>query len=508
MLDKLSGRVCTLAATTGLALLLTAPAFAQSVAPDSDKQDSSGGPQGSNSAPGVRPAKSQPRPGEALPGGRKGPPNTPQGIRWTEDWSQAPAKDAPLLDKIRHIPLSPGNDDIYLSIGGEARVYYTDWHHSTLGLKSNDSNDPVQSRLRLIGDLHLGENLRAFVELGDNREYGESFATVPNRDKIDVMQAFVDVTVPLGDAGKITVRPGRFEMPLGNGKLAGIREGLNMRLTYQGVRATYILPGKVSVDVFATRPIDIRPGTFNDRGNPARVFHGVYVSAPNVIAGFGTDAYWYEMKRDSATLREGSGRDDRDNYGLRLWRRNAAMDFDLEGILQRGTFDDQDLRAWGVMLESGYTFGNAPLKPRLGFRFNAFSGDNDLSDGKAGTFVPANPRLPLISEAAFFNLSNLVDFYPSVTIKPLKQVTIMAGPDFLWRETSADGVYIGSSGSSFAPYAGGRYIGTDLNLEASWQATRRLSFRVFETYFSAGDAFTAAGGKNGNYFGMLSNYKF
>lgn len=507
MFCNLPGRAGLLAATAALALVHVTPASAQSVAPDNDTKDAAGGPQSSAAPPGIRPAKSQGAPAEAIPGGRKGPPGVPQAIRWTEDWSKRPAADAPIMDRIRHIPLGD-NDDVYLSLGGEARVYYTDWHHSALGLRANDSNNPVQSRLRLIGDLHLGPNLRAYLELGDNREYGESFATGPNRDKLDVYQAFVDVTVPLGNAGKITLRPGRFEMPLGNGKLAGVREGLNMRFTYQGVRATYILPGKISVDAFATRPVEIKPGTLDDGADSSKAFHGIYVSAPNRVAGFGTDVYWYEMTRDNATLREGAGADHRTNWGARLWKRNARFDFDLEGTLQRGTFADQDIRAWGVLFEAGYTWPGLPMKPRLGLRANAFSGDHDLTDGKAGTFVAAAPRLPLFSEAAFFNFSNLMDLYPSLTLKPLDNVTVMAGPDFLWRQSKADGVYIGPAGSSFAPYDGTRYVGTALNLEMSWQATRRLSFRLYETYFAPGSAFEEAGARKGNYFGVMSNYRF
>ena len=262
-------RLAGLACAAPLSLALASVASAQSVAPDDDAKDSSGGPQASASPPGIRPARSQPAPAEALPGGRKGPPGVPQALRWTEDWSKKPADDAPFLEKIRHISLD-ADDDVYLSIGGEARVYYTNWKHSTLGLRANDDNDPVQTRLRLVGDLHVGPYVRAYVELGDNREHGEQFATPPNEDRIDLYQAFMDVTVPLGDAGKLTFRPGRFEMPLGNGKLVGIREGLNMRLTYQGLRTTYILPGKLSVDAFALRRSRSRRTVSTIRATPAR----------------------------------------------------------------------------------------------------------------------------------------------------------------------------------------------------------------------------------------------
>jgi len=488
------------------ALLSGTSAWAQSTPQGAPPADAAGGPLGSATPPGERPPQSQPLAAEAIPGGRTGPPGLPQAIRWTENWSKPPAADAPILDKIRHIPL--GRDDIYLSLGGEMRLYYTDWNHAALGRTSGDSNSALQSRARLIADLHVGPYVRGYVELGDNREYGEEFATGPNRDKVDIYQAFVDVTVPLGNAGKITVRPGRFEMPLGNGKLVGVREGLNMRFTYQGVRATYILPGKISVDAFAVRPVSIKPETFDDGPNHAASFKGVYVSAPRGLLGLGTDVYWYAVDRDRGIVREATGEDRRDNWGARLWTRNARWDFDLEADRQTGRIDTQEIQAWAVLFEGGYTFADTPWKPRLGLRANAFSGDGKLSDGKASTFVPAAPRLPLISEAAFFNLSNLVDAYPSVTVKPRKDITIMAGPDFLWRQRKADGVYIGPTGASFAPYGTTNYIGTDLNLEASWQATKQLQFRLFETYFSAGDAFGVAGGRNGNYFGVLSDLRF
>ncbi|MDY7526196.1 alginate export family protein [Sphingomonas sp. 10B4] len=445
-------------------------------------------------------------PGGPLPGGHPGPPGAPQTFRWTEDWSAEPAPDASLVDKIRHIPLGPS--DTYLSIGGEVRTYYTDWRHSTLGVLPNDNNDPLQLRLRLLADLHLGTHVRAFVELGDNREFGGNLVTPPNRDKLDVQQAFVDLTLPLGDAGQVTLRPGRFEMPLGNGKLVGLREGLDTRFTYQGVRATYILPGTVTVDMFAVRPVNLKPGSLDDGPSHASSFGGVYVSIPRGVLGLGTDVYWYKVNRNTAVLAQGTGEDHRNNWGVRLWRQTAHWDLDLEGNYQSGTFAETDISAWAVLFEGGFTFAEMSLQPRLGLRANIFSGDRDQKDGKAGTFVAAFPRLPVISEAAFFNLSNLMDLYPSVTFNPRKGVTVMVGPDFLWRNSRGDGIYLGSTNASFAAYKSSRFTGTDLNLEAAWQATKRLELRLFETYFAASSSFARDRGKNGNYVGLQSDYRF
>jgi hypothetical protein len=447
-----------------------------------------------------------PKPAQFVPGGRPGAAGSYQTMRWAEDWSKPAKPDAGLLAKIKHVPLA--GDDVYVTFGGGLRLYYTDWTHSTLGLKANDANSPTQSRARLYADVHATPYLRAFVELGDNREYGEASATAPNNDRFDIQQAFVDVTVPLGDAGKITLRPGRYEMPLGNGKLVGVREGLNMRFSYQGLDTTYILPGKLIVNAFSVRPVNIKIGSFDDGPNHNVSFMGVYSTLLNVVDGWNSDLYYYQTNRTSAVTREATGTDYRQNYGARLNKRGKVFDFDLEGNLQQGHLKGQPINAYALMLDTGYTLGARSFKPRLGLRANIFSGDKDLNDGKAGTFLPAFVRMPLISEAAFFNPANLVDVYPNLTVKPHKDLTIMAGPDFLWRQREADGVYIGSAGSSLKPYAGSRAIGTDLNIEATWQATRQLQFRAYETYFAASQSLRADGGASGNYFGILGEYRF
>jgi hypothetical protein len=457
--------------------------------------------------PGPKDGEKKPvLPASNQPGGRLGAPDTYQIMRWAEDWSRPVKQDAPLIAKMKHIDL--GRDDIYLTLGGGLRLYYTNWNHTVLGQKANDGDRPLQTRARLYADLHVTPYVRAFVELGDNREYGEAFTTGPNVDRFDIQQAFVDLTVPLGKAGQITFRPGRYEMPLGNGKLMGVREGLNMRLSYQGFRATYILPGKISVDAFDVRPVNIKPGTFDDGPNHTSLYRGIYASSAALVPGLTTDLYFYQVNRQSATLYTGKGVDNRQNWGARIARKTKHYDLDLEGNLQRGHFAGQQIDAFAVMLDAGYTLAGQPWTPRVGLRANIFSGDGKASDGKAGTFWAASPRLPLISEAAFFNLSNLMDFYPMVTVKPRKDLAITVGPDFLWRNTSADGIYLGPAGASLKAYNGSRAIGTDLNLEATWQATKSVQFRLYETYFTGTRSMKADGGKNGNYFGLLGELRF
>lgn len=491
-------------ALLGLALLASAsPAFAQA---NSAPPAGANGPTVLPSLPDARPPTLPRVQLQALPGGASGPPNVLQGIRWTEDWRRPAKADAPILERLKHIPL--GDGQTYLTLGGEARVYYTDWHHSLVGLRPNDDNSATQSRLRLLADLHVGENVRAYVELGDNREFGAEIVTPPNRDKVDIYQAFVDVRVPLGDAGAITLRPGRFEMPLGNGKLVGLRDGLNMHFTYQGVEATYILPGALVVQGFAVDPVHIKPGTFDDGPDHTASFRGIYASLPNRFRDINFDAYWYRYDRDTALLLTTRGEDHRDNWGLRVSRRDPVVDVDLEANHQSGSFAGRNIDAFAVLFEGGYTFTNQAWRPRLGLRANLFSGDTNPGDGKAGTFFPAAPRLPVITEAAFFNFANLMDLYPSLTVKPSKTTLITLGPDFLWRYTRRDGIYVGPVGAGFAAYDSSKAIGTNLNIEANWQVSRYILLKVLDTYFSASDSFADHGGRSANYAGAQVVLKF
>ncbi|MFP1132639.1 alginate export family protein [Asticcacaulis sp. W401b] len=456
--------------------------------------------------PANRPAVLPPAPAEAVAGGRTGAPKSFQTHRWAEDWSAEPEDDAPFTRRLKHISLGQGG--AYLTLGGEARIYYTDWTHASLGLRNADSNSPTQTRLRLSADVHASPYLRAYVEIGDNRETGETTATAPNQDKLDLYQAFMDVTVPLSGSQRLTLRPGRFEMPLGNGKLVGVREGLNMRYTYQGAQLNYSLARRASVTLFDVYPVDIQKGTFDDAVNRNTHFRGGYISLPKAVSGLNLDLYGYESDRVRATLFEGTGPDQRKSLGARLWQKSSQWDIDVEMVKQSGTFSTKSIDAYAMMLEAGYRLPNTKYEPRLGLRLNVFSGDDKAGDNQSGTFVAPAPRLPLISEAGFFNLANLIDVYPSLTLKPVKALTLSIGPDFLWRQNAADGVYIGSSGASFTPYGEDRFIGTEMNLEATWQVNKNLQVKLYETRFIAGDAFKASGGKDGNYFGVMTGYRF
>lgn len=462
--------------------------------------------------PPVAPVPAAPPVPEPVPGGRPAPARMPQSLRWTEDWSTLADRSKPRrpLEALRYIPL--GSDPkVYLSIGGELRINAVDWDGFFLGTRPNDKDTLIEERLRVVGDLHLGPYVRAFVELGHNEEYGEDFKIAQNSGGFDIMQAFVDVTIPLNENLEVTVRPGRFEMPIGNGKIAAIREGVNQRVTYQGVRATLIDKSRFRIDAFATNFTEGRPGDFDDGPDHARRFKGVYIStAPGLIVpGVAFDVYHYDVYRQTARYADLTGVESRQSWGARVAGNRNGFDFDFEGAYQSGHVGDARIRAWGALLDAGYRKRSLPGAPRLGVRANYFSGDDKPNDGTIGTFAPITFRAPLYTDAGWFSFSNLIDVFPNLTVSPTKKLTIVAGPDLLWRDKVNDFVYFGpSTFPLFKPAGNDRYVGVLYNAQADYIMTRNLSFHMFLTRYDASRAVMAGGAKSANFYGLWADFRF
>jgi hypothetical protein len=449
---------------------------------------------------------------EPVPGGIPAPAGVPQSLRWTEDWTIAADpkyRAANPLERLRYIPL--GRPDIYLSVGGEVRDYYQSWTHQALGGSAHDKNRNLGQRLRLVTDLHLAPYLRIFSELGNNSEYGALIATPPNRDRVEFQQIFADVTIPLGQKALVTIRPGRFEMPLGNGKLAGLRDGTNVRFTYQGVRGTFILKNKLRIDAFAVRPMLLAQGAFDDKANPDRFFNGITVSAAKglILPDTQIDLYHYDVYNKLAKFALLAGQERRESWGLRIGGKSGLWDYDLEATYQTGSFAGERIRAWGINSDLGYSLPKGtPLRPRLGMRFDAFSGDSNAHDHTLGTFAPPNPRLPLFGDAGYLNFSNIMDVYPNLTLRPAKKLTLVAGPEPFWRQTQNDATYAGPTNFPGIRPVGSSYIGINYNAQADWIVTKNLSYRFFFTRFLASGAFKAGGGKSSNYLGIWQEIRF
>jgi hypothetical protein len=198
--------------------------------------------------------------------------------------------------------------------------------------------------------------------------------------------------------------------------------------------------------------------------------------------------------------------------GARIWGRADGWDHDTEAVLQFGTFDlpgrSQDILAWTVASNTGYTFEHALWQPRLGLKLNVASGDSDPADGRLGTFNPLFPRNNYFNDANLLAPYNFFDFHPTITVKPADNLTIGAGVDSYFRYETGDAVYSPTGIVIPAGASDDRYVGTSLALTADWAINRHLALTLSYTHFFKGQVVKDAGGRDVDYFGASLTAKF
>jgi len=407
------------------------------------------------------------------------------------------------LDPIQFIPLGQ-NENHYLSFGFWIRergefVSNPNWSDQPSG------NAYLMQRYFLHMDLHLGERFRFFGELASSLENGRNGGPRPaiDEEKMYVHQGFVDLGLWNSNHDSMTLRAGRQEAALGSENFVSTRDGRNIRRSLDGARLTWV-KGDWTVDLLAVRPTLDNPGYFNDPPNHESGFWTVYAVHPFRLLPKGkVDLYYMGLGNKSVPFDgEGTGREQRETIGTRLWGTTEHWDYNDEFTFQWGSFRSDDIRAWAVSTETGYRIDAIPLSPRFGLRAVFFSGNQNPSGRTIGTFNSIYEKGPYFSYAELFARRNLKALQPSAELKLTHSVSLTLNPAFFWRESAADGMY-NISGSVIVSglHSNARYIATQASAQVHWQMTRNLSWFTEYGHFFPGDFLKqATPGRNLNYW--------
>jgi hypothetical protein len=430
--------------------------------------------------------------------------------RFDEDWSVLRGADLSgpghLWDRVKFIPLTD-SDQVWLTLGGQVRGRQESFSQFQFGQSQPARSDTFRlSRIRLSADLHASRYFRAFVEakssLATRRELsgGDSASFV---DTIDLQNAFADVVVPLGASGSATFRGGRQELLFGAQRLVGPSDWSNVRRTFQGLSGI-VRAGGWDVTPFWTELVVVRQHAF-DEASPGNKLYGVYASraVPGAVA---SELYWLGADNRAATFNGTSGRERRQTVGGRLSRSSAAAraDFDVEGAAQFGTLDANDIRAWMLTLNGGYTF-NSRLKPRLFVNGDSASGDRGFG-GRVGTFNQLYPtNHAYLGNADYVGRQNVLSPSAGVSLRPASRLTVSVTQFGFWRASAHDGLY-NSAGSVLRTGTGTaeRYIGAEMDLVTTYQFDRQVLGYASYNHFYPGSFLRKTGPARGSDYGYAA----
>ncbi|MHA6203442.1 alginate export family protein [Dyella soli] len=429
--------------------------------------------------------------------------------RWQEDWS---ALADPSLrnrpgDSLKYIPLAAGDPSSYLSLGLNLRerVEYND--AVGFGVAGSRSDSYLIQRLQVHADLHLGTHWQLFTQLEDARDYGKRVTTSADRNPVDLRLAFVAYNTNVGD-NTFKFRLGRQEFAFDLQRFVSLRDGPNVRQAYDAIWAGWETRDWHVIG-FVSQPVQYRfNDDFDDYSNRHLRFN--MLRAEHLV--FGTQelsTYYALYARDNARYFDASGRELRHVFDARYAGAARGFDWDLETMIQRGSVGASDIRAWAVGTRAGYTLATTSWQPRLGLQVDAASGDRHAADHVLGTFNPLFPNGYYLTLAGYTGYVNFIHLKPSITVKPIRPLTLTAAFALQWRETTADAVYtqpnIPVPGTVGRP---GRRTGSYGQLRGDYAFNANLAAAVEMVHFEVGDALRRAGAHDSDYLGLELKYQW
>jgi len=414
------------------------------------------------------------------------------------------------LDVIKFIPLNK-KKNVSLTLGGEIRPrleYFNNrnWTEEDIFFYSQ--------RLSFYANFNLTKYVQIFGELYHglvSRE--EEFA---QSDQLDVHQGFIALKIPIHDKQNLDIRFGRQEMALGSARFIGLREGLNIRRTYDMGRVIYYQKSS-KIEVFYGKEVKPEFGVFDNEFN---LFNsssmnpelwGLYYQF-KIKKDIGkNELYYLGFRSPTSYYNDASGEDKRHTVGLRRFGKlGKTWIFNTEIVGQFGEAGGKNVTAWAFETDWHYVFYKMKLQPELGLKLDIISGDKEYGDDKLQTFNP------MFTNPAYFSLAvtiapvNLIEFHPSFSLYPTEKIKIYVEWASFYRFSKNDGVYtpprfLTREGQSTDE----RLVGHQLGLKYEFEIDRHLSFDLDLSYFLAGP-FLAETGPAENIFHLAPtlSYKF
>lgn len=407
-----------------------------------------------------------------------------------------------------------GEDDTGFSIEGSvrARVEAVD---GQVKPGAPESDAMLSFRTLITASYDFG-GVHLTAELDDARSYfqdSRSTAGTSESNALEPLQAYlgIDLGGVAGQAGKGIVRLGRFTVNSGSGRVLDRPDWSNSPNSFLGVDIDWTSKRGDRLHLVAVRPFDKLPSDRAsmqdnkvelDRANPGLHFWGGSFTRAKAVAGANAEIYGFWLGE-----RDRTGRPTRDRAlftsGLRFNRTAAKgkFDFDVEGILQRGTMrattsaadvTDRKVRAGSAHVELGYTFPTG-WTPRVAGVFEYASGDTSapsvtrfdpMFGGRRGDFGPISLYGP-VSRANVISPGIVFD------AKPAKGWDFMLKGQKLWLASATDS--FAATSVRDATGASGRDAGFQFEGRVrNWLIPKKLRLEFGAALLAKGDFLTDA----------------
>lgn len=330
------------------------------------------------------------------------------------------------------------------STGGDFRYRHMNEVNARLSGKNNDYD---LLRTRVYGDLWYGNSFRVYVEYLDAQSFNQNLDPLGiDKDRSDLLNAFVDVKLFEYDDEPAYLRVGRQELLLGSQRLISPLDWANTRRTFQGVRG-FRQGEKFDIDLFWVQPVIPHPSRFDSVDNNVN-FGGIWTTYRPEKGQF-LDLYYLfldntspitQLKGTPATL-------DRAPFNTSTWGARYVGDknhflWDVEGMLQGGEVKTGNIFAAAATVGGGYNFADLPMNPTLWAYYDYASGDRHPNSGNLHTF---NQQFPFghyyLGWIDLVGRQNIHDANMHLYFYPTKWITCWLQYHHFWLASPNDALY-------------------------------------------------------------------
>lgn len=353
----------------------------------------------------------------------------------------------------------------YLSQGGEVRYLYQYYMNEDWGDIPVEKYSSFYTRFLYHTDFHFSKYFRLF------NQFNSTFATgrvTPNRsvdeNQLDIQQLFFDVY----PAKELTLRVGRQELLYGSQRLIAVREGPNNRQSYDAAKLVW-KQKNIQLDAYYAHPVRVQQGLFDDIFNKREKLWSTYIVFGSVPKFHNIDLYYIGYYNQQKRYNSGISEELRHSIGARIWHKSAAWNYDFEALYQFGTWGHQYINAYTASLDASYTFHKINTAPTIGIKTEIISGDKNKADHQLNTFNPLFPRGAYFGLAALIGPSNMFDFHPSFSLKPMQNIALNIDYDLFWRYSKNDGIYGPNVALLFNSNSKNRFIGHQLGMALEYE---------------------------------------
>lgn len=420
------------------------------------------------------------------------------------------------------------NDNSYFSDKILMRVAYTDkwWGVYVEGRSSSTSGD----------------------QRGSNGSYPGSGAGPESDGPVDLHQAYF--TLGNHKEFPVSLKVGRQELSYGDERLVGAFAWNNIGRVFDAAKLRW-QNSWFAAEAFAGKIVLPDDNSFN-LWNDYSVFSGVHL-ATKKLPKHQTEVYFFARNDaiGSATANPGTpppfqvaAPAARDIYTLGSRLKSSpgefgGFDYTVEGAYQFGNWkraataavrpnqrDEQS--AFAVVANTGYTFTDSSMTPRVSLEYAYGSGDSDPNDGTHETFdnlYPTNHKF--YGYMDFLSWQNLHDVRASFTLKPHPRVSVALEGHAFWLAETADSLYnVGGVGRTTpgSTVGGGNgfnlnpsynnHVGSEIDVVVGVIATKYASFEAGYGHFFVGDyidqtwAASGFGSTDANWFYIQTVVRF